>query len=167
MTPPVGNLTAGKVLTRSAIWNFAGLAFPVLIALILIPFLIKGMGKDRFGLLTIIWMGVGYFSLFDFGLGRTLTKLVSERLGENKESELGSLIWTAFILLIIFAFIGAFLLYGLSSIIVANILQVPKILYLEAIDAFKILAIGMPVVLVTTGLIGVLKPTKDLRQLRR
>ena len=60
------------------------MAVPVLIALAAIPLLIKGMGEERFGLLSIIWMGVGYFSLFDLGLGRALTKLIAERLGLSR-----------------------------------------------------------------------------------
>lgn len=153
----VGNLTSGRVLTRSALWNFAGMAFPVLVALILIPLLIKGMGNDRFGLLTIIWMGVGYFSLFDFGLGRSLTKLISDQLGKDDDSDLRSLIWTAINLLIFLGVLGALLLIFLSEPIVLRLLQVPESLSKEAVDAFRILGIGIPIVVLTTALIGILE----------
>ena len=40
-------MTTGRVLAHSVIWNFIGMAVPVLIALAAIPLLIKGMGEER------------------------------------------------------------------------------------------------------------------------
>src|SRR3954470_23444312 len=90
-------------LSRNVLWNFAGQVAPLFAAVFSIPLLIKGMGVDRFGLLTLAWMVLGYFSLFDFGLGRALTKLVSERLGEGRAAEIPELVWTAMVLM---AFLG-------------------------------------------------------------
>ncbi|WP_422126394.1 flippase [Thioalkalivibrio sulfidiphilus] len=159
----VNKLTSGRLLARSAIWNLAGMAAPVLVALVAIPLLIEGMGKERFGLLAIIWMGVGYFSLFDLGLGRALTKLVSERLGRNEQSELGPLIWTAFILLALLGLIGASVLIVLSPLLVTGLLQVPEVLHDEAIAAFRILAVGVPIVIITAGLVGILEAHQRFR----
>ena len=41
------------------------------------------------------WMVLGYFSLFDLGLGRALTKMVAEKLGLGLERELPCLVGTA------------------------------------------------------------------------
>jgi O-antigen/teichoic acid export membrane protein len=157
MASALSNLTSGRLLARSAIWNLIGMAAPVLVALVAIPLLIDGMGKERFGLLAIIWMGVGYFSLFDLGLGRALTKMVSERLGRKDVAELGPLIWTAFILLTVLGVIGATFLILFTPPLVMGLLQVPDTLHEEAIAAFRILAIGVPFVIVTAGLVGLLE----------
>jgi O-antigen/teichoic acid export membrane protein len=129
----------------------------MLVALVTIPLLIDGMGKERFGLLAIIWMGVGYFSLFDMGLGRALTKMVSERLGRGEQAGLGSLIWTAFALLAVFGAVGAIVLGFLSPALVTGLLQIPVDLHGEAIIAFRILAIGIPFVIITAGIVGLLQ----------
>lgn len=157
MPPAVKSLTSGRLLARSALWNFAGMAAPMLVALFAIPMLIDGMGKERFGLLAIIWMGVGYFSLFDLGLGRALTKMVSERLGREETSDLAPLIWTAFALLAVLGVVGALLLLVLSQPLVIAVLSVPDKLYGEGVAAFRILAMGIPIVVVTAGLIGLLE----------
>ncbi len=91
-------LTSGRQLSRNIIWNLLGSGAPLLVAIVAIPILIEGMGLVRFGVLTIAWMVVGYFSLFDLGLGRALTKLVAEKLGHsqnNENNEIPPLIWTA------------------------------------------------------------------------
>lgn len=153
----INRLTSGKVLARSTAWNLLGMGGPILVALIAIPLLIGGMGTERFGLLAIIWMGVGYFSLFDLGLGRALTKLVSERIGQNDESDLGDLIWTGLALLVLFGTAGALLLSLASEAIVTSLLKVPVSLHDEASLAFRVLALSIPVVIFTAGLIGLLE----------
>lgn len=59
-------------------WNFLGLVLPLLAAVLAIPVLIANIGTERFGVLSLIWVVIGYFSLFDLGLGRAVTKLLSE-----------------------------------------------------------------------------------------
>ena len=62
-------LTAGRLLARNAAWNLASQALPIAVAIVSMPILIRGMGTDRFGLLTLAWMVLGFSSLFDLGLG--------------------------------------------------------------------------------------------------
>jgi len=119
--------------------------------------LIGGMGKERFGLLTIIWMGVGYFSLFDMGLGRALTKLVSERIGSGREADMGPLIWSALWLILGLGSIGAVILFNVAEPLIRHVLNVEEGMEQEAITAFRVLAAGIPFVIVTAALSGILE----------
>jgi len=80
------NTLAGNVL-----YNLLGFVIPLLLAFITIPILIRHLGTARFGLLTIGWMILGYFSLFDLGLGRTLVKVIGEKLAKNESNEIPQL----------------------------------------------------------------------------
>ncbi len=51
-------------LARDTLYNFVGLASPLLVAFYTIPRLIHGLGDARWGLLTLIWAVVSYFGLF-------------------------------------------------------------------------------------------------------
>ena len=66
-------LTQGKLLARNTILNVLGYGLPMLVAIFAIPLLVKGLGTERFGILTLAWVIIGYLSLFDLGLGRALT----------------------------------------------------------------------------------------------
>ncbi len=99
--------------------NLLGSGLPLLVAIIAIPLLIDGLGLARFGVLTIIWMVVGYFSLFDLGLGRALTKLVAEKLGHDNNNEIPALIWTALLLMLILGVVGALIIVVVSPWLVA------------------------------------------------
>ena len=79
-TRQIETKTNNSSYIKNTIFNLAGNIAPLLVGVASIPFLIKGMGTDRFGVLTIAWMLIGYFSLFDMGLGRALTQLVAEKI---------------------------------------------------------------------------------------
>ena len=81
---PNSTLTQRSLLARNTIWNLIGQGAPLLVAIFAIPLLIRALGTPRFGILTLAEMVVGYYSLFDLGLGRALTKLVAEKLGAGK-----------------------------------------------------------------------------------
>ncbi len=151
------NLTSGRLLARHTLFNLIGQGAPLIIALFTIPLLIKGLGIDRFGVLTLAWVVIGYFSLFDFGLGRALTKLVAEKLGEGRDGEIPTLVWTALFLMLCFGLVGALFLAVLSPWLVNTALKVPEPLRPETIQSFYLLAASIPIVISTTGLRGILE----------
>lgn len=155
LTP--SNLASGHILARNTIWNLIGLGAPLLVALFAIPLLIKGLGTARFGVLTLSWAVVGYFSLFDLGLGRALTKLVAEKLGAGQAEEIPKLIWTALALMGMLGVIGALVAAGLSPWLVQDTLKIPQALQGETLNAFYLLALSIPIVIISTGLRGVLE----------
>ena len=53
-------------LSRNTIWNLAGAGLPLLIGAATIPWLMSRLGVERFGILTLLWAIIGYFSLFYF-----------------------------------------------------------------------------------------------------
>ena len=60
-------------LKRDTVYNLLGNGIPLLAAVGTIPYLLRVLGNEQFGLLTLLWALIGYFSLFDFGVGRALT----------------------------------------------------------------------------------------------
>ena len=150
------HLTSGPILARSAAWNLAGQITPVLIALCAIPPLVRGLGLDRFGVLSLAWTVVGYFSLFDLGLGWALTRVLSERLSMGREEEIPALVWTSLAFLVGLGLAGALIVGLLAPVLVHAALRVPASLEPETLRAFQIIACSIPAVIAGAGLSGVL-----------
>lgn len=157
MSAKMSNLTGGGRLARNFFWNLLGTGAPLLVALVAIPELIDALGTSRFGVLTLAWMVVGYFSLFDLGLGRALTKLVAEKLGGGREEEIPSLIWTAMTLMTGLGVLGTVVCVAVSPWLVNHILKIPEELKHETLIAFYFLAAAVPIVIGSTGLRGILE----------
>ncbi len=150
-------LTSGRLLARNTIFNLIGQGAPIIVAIFTIPILIKELGTDRFGVLTLAWIIVGYFSLFDLGISRALTKLVAEKLGAGRQHELHAIIWTSMFLMMILGLIMALVVSMLSPLLVQKILKIPDALQQETLNSFYLLAISIPVVISTAGLRGILE----------
>ena len=153
----IDKLTHGRLLARNTVWNLGGQVAPLVVAIFVIPLLIKELGTDRFGVLTLAWVVIGYFSLFDLGLGRALTQLVAKKLGAQQEIEIPALVWTSLILMLIMGLVGTLVLSLLSPWLVHDVLKIPKALQPETLNTFYLLAFSIPVVISTAGLRGLLE----------
>src|SRR5882762_6152548 len=83
-SPLLGH-SVSRVLVRNTVFNLTGQSIPLVAALFAIPLLIRGLGTDRFGVVTLAWILIGYFSVFDLGFGRALTQVVAAKLSESCE----------------------------------------------------------------------------------
>jgi O-antigen/teichoic acid export membrane protein len=151
------SLTSGSLLARNTLWNLIGNAAPIVVAAVCIPNLIRSLGKDRFGVLTLAWALIGYAGLFDLGLGRALTKLVSEKLGTEREQEIGELFWTTQLIMMCLAFAGAVLLVCISPWLVSAALKIPAPLQKDSLRSFYALSLSLPLIISTAGLRGFLE----------
>ncbi len=150
-------LTSGKLLAKNTLWNLVGQGVPVIAAVFAIPLLIKGLGIERFGVLTLAWMVIGYFSLFDFGIGRALTKVVAEKLGGGQAEDIPAIAWTALSLMLLLGVVGAIIVALLSPWLVHSVLKIPVVLQQETLNTFYLLALSIPIVISTAGLRGILE----------
>lgn len=148
--------TTGRKLTVNTAWSFSGQLFPVIVALAAVPLLIKTIGAQRFGILSLGWVLVGYFNVFDFGFGRALTQLVAERLGRRQCSDIPAIFWT-----FVWATLGLGVIAGaalalLSSWLVHDVLNLTPKLRSESLTAFYLLCVALPLAISVEGLQGFL-----------
>ena len=150
------SLTSGRTIARSAIWHLAGESVPMLVAITVLPFIIQGLGVERFGVLGIAWGVIGYFTLFDLGIGRALTREISVKLASHRDDEIPETTAMSLLLLGTMGLVGAALLLLITPWLVQDVLQIPAVLMEESRMAFYLLALSLPVILVTSGCQGVL-----------
>jgi len=137
--------------------NFAGQAAPLALGIVAIPILLRTLGLERFGLLAIVWAFLGYFSIFDLGLGRALTKLVADRSHLDDPTELRALIWSALLLMVAVGIAGGIAIWTLSPLLLNEVIRPPTALRAESQVTLFWLSIGVPVVTCSSGLRGVLE----------
>ncbi len=147
----------GRLLTRNWALNLVGQVLPLPVALITIPYVIHGFGTERFGLLSIAWVLLGYIGFFDLGLGRATTKFVAECLGRDETHELPRLVWTSVGSQVMFALVGAFLAAAATPVLVDRFLKISPALTGEAKASFIILAAALPIVIAGNGFRGTLE----------
>jgi len=153
----VSRLTSQKLLIRNTILSFSTQGLPVIIAFFTIPLIIKGLGNERFGILTLIWAVIGYSSLLDFGMGHALTQLISRKLGAGDTKDLQTIIWTTLLIMLMLGISAGCLIYGLTPLIVDNILKIPAKYRLETLYSVHLLAFSLPLLIMNFSLNGILE----------
>lgn len=150
-------LTKSNLLARNLVLNLIGFGAPLTVAVFAIPLLVKHMGVERFGILTLAWVVIGYLSLLDMGLGRALTKLVAEKLGSGLEETIPSLIWTALVIMCSLGVVIAVIAMVLSPLLIKDVLNIPAELKHETISTFYLLSGSVPIVIISVAFRGVLE----------
>ena len=150
-------LTRGTRLSVSATWNIVGYLIPILVALVTVPVLVHYLGRDRFGLLSLAWVLIGSFSVIDLGLGRTLTQFVASALGRGDVAAIAPLVWSSLLVMFIFGALAGSGVAVLAPRLVHSGLRIPVALQGESLQSLYLIALGIPIVLVTAGLRGVLE----------
>jgi O-antigen/teichoic acid export membrane protein len=147
---------AGRRVGRDACFNLAGQAAPLVVGALTIPLTIRWLGMDRFGVLALVWVLIGYFNVFDLGLGRAMTKFVASAIAK-RERDIASLVGTALATHALLGLAGAIGIWVAAPTFVDRILNLPPDLAEEAKGALSVLALSVPVALLSTSLRGVLE----------
>jgi len=156
-------LTRSRLLARNVALNVGGWALPAVCALAAIPALVHAMGAERFGLLALAWTLVGAFSPFDLGIGRALTQALAERVGRADQGDSPDIVWSAFWLLLVVGLAGAIALVLAAPPLAGRWLHVSAALQPEAARSLRLLALAVPLTVLTSGLRGVLEAGQEFR----
>ncbi len=149
--------TAPLAIASNATINLVGALIPVLAAVVGFPALNRNLGTERVGFLTLAWAIIGYFGLFDLGLGRALTKVVAERIATPLEITIPRLVWTGLAIIAALGVVAGLSMALAANWLVATALAIPPGMQPEAITAVRILALTVPFVVTTAGLRGVIE----------
>ena len=79
-------------LKQNALWNLAGTAIPMVAGLALISFTLDRLDSVAFCVLMLVWGLIGYFSVFDLGVGRSLTVQLSRLAAKGQDADADALV---------------------------------------------------------------------------
>lgn len=144
-------------LFRNTWLNLLGQGLPLVLAFLVFPILLRWMGPDRTGILTTLWVVMGYFLLLDLGLGRAIVHLVADCVAKNRRADVPNYVWGALGVIGGVSAIGSLALAFFASNIIALLLNVPANLRAESEEAFMAVALSLPFVSLTACLRGVLE----------
>jgi O-antigen/teichoic acid export membrane protein len=144
-------------VSKNILWNAAGVVLPLFVGVLAVPRIVAGLGVERFGVLSVIWMIIGYFSIFDLGLGRTLTKLVADRLAGGDRTEIPQLVSTTLVIVCASGAILGGVTAACAHWIAQSALHASIGQQRDIAMSIIWLACSLPFVLVATALFGLLE----------
>ena len=145
------------LLARNGLLNFiTGLTYSICGVLVM-HIVIRYLGVQRFGIFSLSWVVLGYFTLFDLGLSRATTKFVAEAIGREEREHISGFLWPTVIFQSVLGLIGAIFLSLITPFLVERVLNIPLEFINEAKSIFQLVAFSIPVVMLSSSFRGVLE----------
>ncbi|AEV30022.1 membrane protein involved in the export of O-antigen and teichoic acid [Sphaerochaeta pleomorpha str. Grapes] len=129
-----------RQVTINAATNYIRFFFSMIVSFWLIPFIIRSLGQDMYGLWTLSFSLIGFFSLLDFGFGLGVVKWTGESRVTGEYEYRNHMLSTVFFVYVLVALVGMVLLGGFSFFY-AKIFSIPKPLQSTAVAVLLILGL--------------------------
>jgi O-antigen/teichoic acid export membrane protein len=143
-------------IRRNTTYNLLGSVIPLAVSLVTIPIYLGLIGEARYGVLAIAWLLLGYFGLFDLGLGRATAQRIAS-LRDGSASERAEAFWTALILNIGLGVGGGLLIWPIATYFFGSVFKIEEALRPEMQSAVPWLVLAVPVATLSGVLTGALQ----------
>src|SRR5208283_3078611 len=125
--------------------NLLGWVVPVVAQIATMPMTIKIIGTEEYGLLIIATSFIGYYTIFELGLGQSLIKIVSEHLPLKNYSIINSSISQALLIQFIVGLVGAALITIFDESITTLFVNRTDAHFNMVRHLFYIVGVGIPI----------------------
>jgi len=142
-------------VARHTAINFAGQLSGNLISFITVPIYFHLIGAERFGVLSLAWLFLGYFSAFDLGLGRATSFRIAA-LRDSAPEARARAFWTATAVNLGLGMLGGAALWAAGMVFFGQVFKVDPGLRPEMIASVPLLAAAVPTATLSGVLYGAL-----------
>ena len=129
----------------------------MLIGVVSVPVYLHLIGNDRYGVLAIVWLFLGYFGLFDPGLTRAALYHIARLVEDEDAVERESVFWTALLVNMIFGLVGGLVLYFVAKPLFMTTFKMPETMREEVMKSLPWLSASITVSIFTAILGGALQ----------
>jgi len=133
-------------LKRNSLYNLMGSLVPIVVSFVTVPLYLHLIGVDGYGVLAIVWLFLGYFGVFDLGLG-TASANQFAKLSDHKE--ISSVFWSGIWTNLGLGIIGAGALFFLGDYLFENLFKMSSAMHASVVGALPWLALAVPIITVS------------------
>lgn len=129
---------------RNTLYNLVGTAVPTALALVTVPVYLRLIGPERYGVLAIAWLVLGYFGVFDLGLGKATAQRIAA-LRHATGAERATAFGTALVSNLAVGIIGGLAMWPAAYAMFSIEMKLAPGLRAETLAALPVLALSVPV----------------------
>ncbi len=151
-----GSGAAWRAVTNSS-YALVEFAWPIAVALLVTPLVVKGLGPSAFGVLSLVAVTLGLFGLLDLGIGGAAMRAVAQHVEGGDLDSAARVLGTAVTAYVGIGLVGAAVIALATPLLVSQLLSIPAELQPDARIAFYVSSIGFPVSLIVGAFASVPK----------
>ncbi len=142
-------------IRKHSLYSLIGSVTPIAVSIITVPIYLSVIGIERYGVLAIVFVVLGYFGLFNFGIGSAVTARIGA-LSKATAAERSETMWAAILLSFGFALVGCAAMVPVSWFLFHGIVSIDPALQHEAETAVWWLIGAAPVIAISATFEGAL-----------
>lgn len=143
-------------LGRHTAYNLGGTVLPLALSLLTVPAYIALIGEARYGVLSVAFLLLGYFGLFDLGLGAATAQRIAAA-GDAAREDVADIFWTALLLNLGLGCLGGLLIWPAADYFFGYVFKADPGLRAEMLAAVPWLALALPLATLSGVLTGALQ----------
>jgi O-antigen/teichoic acid export membrane protein len=143
-------------LPRNTLVNIIGSLIPMVVMLISVPMYLGLIGDARYGVLSLVWLMLGYLSFLDMGLGKATANQIA-KTNESQLADRNEIVWSAICINGGLGLIGAAAIWSTGEVALRAFLDADSALHREIISSLPWIAATFPLVLVSSVLTGAIE----------
>ncbi|PKN02043.1 MAG: hypothetical protein CVU77_01090 [Elusimicrobia bacterium HGW-Elusimicrobia-1] len=151
----------------NTIWNFVGYGWMLVISFFAMPYIVRELKAELYGVYALVGVVVGYFAFLQLGIGSASVKYISEHLAKKDEAGARAVFWSCVYVYFFMGTLAAAMIWFLSPAIVSRVLKMPETLAPAATFALRAAGVGFGVSMITVVVSGVLKAAGRFGPLNR
>jgi O-antigen/teichoic acid export membrane protein len=132
------------------------MALPVLVSLVAIPLYVQAIGEERYGILSLIWLLLGYFGLLDLGLTRATANTLA-RMRDAEPKQRGRILVSSLYINALLGVAGGLVLYGIGQWAFASLVKASPEIMIETMRALPLIALTLPLALLSGVILGAME----------
>lgn len=141
---------------RNTAINIIGAALPMILMLVTVPLYLKLLGDVRYGVLSLVWLVLGYLSFMELGLGKATANQIA-RAQSAPPLARSEIFWTAMAVNGGLGLIAACVLWLTGDYLISHVIKMPDGFRNEALSALPWLVATFPLALISSVLNGALE----------
>ena len=130
---------------------------PAIAAIAGIPFLLRHLGQEAYGIVTLFSTALIYFTMLDLGLGRAATRFIAQSLEGGRLDEVRRYFWSSILLLTGVGLLVSVCGWLAVPPLVSHYLKISTAYYHATAMSFYLICATIPLVTLTAGLRGLLE----------
>jgi O-antigen/teichoic acid export membrane protein len=145
-----------KPLKRNFFVNLLSPMTRMAVALVTVPLYLHHIGDARYGVMSIVWLLLGFFGFLDLGLSRAVTNALA-KLRDATQEHRARVLLTTFGLNLGIGLMGGVVLYVFGGLMLQHFVSMPDEISAEVSRALPWIACLLPLTLISAAGAGALE----------
>ncbi len=135
-------MSFGKKFVKNSLYGVLEFAWPILLSIAVTPFIVRQLGIDAYGILSIVSVTLGFFAIFDLGLGLAAVRDIAEHYEKKDYIEINRVLSSILLTYLVIGTFGALVIVFAADFLTTQVINIPA-QYLEVAKfAFYVAAFG-------------------------